>query len=143
LARFRCHSFFTDFLSPKLARVHECDPTLLSYEVKTPDLAHLFEKFLSLGYGESFPFASLKGLDFFRGIGIELENPEFCFLLFEYLNTDLTPETVVDRLRARGVSIIRSRVRLRSLLRTSSRSALWTLRSSPSSSSSGSSRGLI
>jgi hypothetical protein len=99
--RFLCHSFIADFLSPKLARVHECDPTFLSYRVKTADPDHLFEKFLSLGYGGSFQFSSVKGLDFFRALAIELENPEFCFLLFEYLNTELTPETVVERLRAR------------------------------------------
>ena len=49
---YPCHSFFADFISPNVAKLHLTDPLADTYTIKCKDLKHEFKIIMSLMNGE-------------------------------------------------------------------------------------------
>jgi hypothetical protein len=95
-ARYSCAPCVADFLSPKLSALHKTDPTMDQYVIATPDPAHAFPDFLSLGYGETIRVLDASA-EFLLALSRELENDE----LFQSIlsQDEFTVANVVYRLR--------------------------------------------
>jgi hypothetical protein len=61
----RCPSFVADFLSPKIARLHNADPTIDNFVISASDRHGDFDSFVSLGRGDGICLGTLIGISFF------------------------------------------------------------------------------
>jgi hypothetical protein len=92
-ATYFCSSFVACFLSPKIATIRRCDPTIASYAVETKDETNEFRSVLSLGEGSSLVLQqSMK--KFLLNISTELENTELYELVLNSFDGKLEGEDV-------------------------------------------------
>jgi hypothetical protein len=94
-----CPSFIAEFLSPKLSRVQQSDPTLSSYIMEISDSVR-FEQFMKLGLGLDLCFDQ-SNLVTFLEIALELENEELYGKLIHSLGEELTIANVCPRFLAK------------------------------------------
>jgi hypothetical protein len=68
-------SFVASFLSPKIARLRRCDPTIPSYSIETEDKLNEFFSVLALAEGSPVGLRQWNRM-FFLDVSMELENAE-------------------------------------------------------------------
>jgi hypothetical protein len=79
----------SDFLSPRVARLHSVDPSVLDYFVETLDPHHQFKSFRFLGSG-SVPIANEGRSGFLLSVSRELGNSELYFAILDHVQGELT-----------------------------------------------------
>jgi hypothetical protein len=99
---YYCKPFIADFLSPKLGRAPESDPTIDTYVVLTPDSLTHFGDFLSLGEGGRVEISSTNR-NFLLLLGQELENSELVAQLL-LSDGDVTLDNAVPRFRQKRLA---------------------------------------
>ena len=72
---YSCNVMLAEFLSPKISRLREADPTICVYRVEQDDSSSHFGEFLSLPF-ESKMRISQENFDFLVSVSRELENRE-------------------------------------------------------------------
>jgi hypothetical protein len=72
-----------DFLSPKIARLHLADPSIMEYYVEIPDSQEQFGSFLSLGQGSSLNVDE-RNQRFLLSISRELDNHELYYSILNH-----------------------------------------------------------
>ena len=96
---YKCNSIVAEFLSPKISRLRQSDPSLFIYRLETEDCYCKFSEFLSLAFDSSLHVAS-ENFNFFVSVSRELENEElFSQLVCSYISsTELTKSNAVKLL---------------------------------------------
>jgi len=91
---YRCNSLFADFISPKIYKMRQADPTIFHYNISTKDPNNYFEKIIAL-YKTGTCNLSDDEMMFCQELGIELQNVEMgCFYLKENMNVDNVLELI-------------------------------------------------
>jgi hypothetical protein len=93
---YHCSAIVAAFLSPRIARLHEVDSTLDSFELTTNDYSAEFQMFLSLAAGEKITVDAPSNT--LLSIAHELENIELILLITDNYQAELTPDNVFLRL---------------------------------------------
>ncbi|EAX87722.1 hypothetical protein TVAG_436140 [Trichomonas vaginalis G3] len=75
--KYYCYSLYADFLSPKIAKLHEQDPKLDKFEINIEDEFETFDLALQLMYGEEISPNALQS-NYLNKLGKILENEEIC-----------------------------------------------------------------
>jgi hypothetical protein len=83
-------------LSHRVARLRSVDNTICKIQIEAKDAKREFERFLSLGRGESIQF-SRDTLEFYESLSEELENDELSLVACGGLD-EITIDNVVGRL---------------------------------------------
>jgi hypothetical protein len=96
-AHYDCPWFVAAFLSHRIANLRSVDNTVCEIQIKTKDPKREFQRFLSLGRGESIKI-SRDTLEFYESLSEELENEELAFVACGGLE-EITIKNVVGRLR--------------------------------------------
>jgi hypothetical protein len=81
---YKCPHVIATFLSPKIARFYNQDPTIGEYRVQTEDPQQLFPQFLSLGYGSTIVMTD-ENRPHLLSLARELENDELRFSLLSQI----------------------------------------------------------
>jgi hypothetical protein len=82
--RYDCPWFIANFVSRKVARLHEVDPSVRELSVETEDREHEFGTFLSLGRGIGVRVSESNRL-FLLSLARELESFELYFAIQDHL----------------------------------------------------------
>jgi hypothetical protein len=94
-ATYPCCSFVASFLSPKIAALCRCDPTITSYSIKTKEKSNEFLSVLALG--EGFPVALTQSdRMFLLDVSLELENTELYDLILTSFDGKFEGEDAED-----------------------------------------------
>lgn len=95
------NSMLADVLSPKIARIHDADPSFDRYVVETPDEHNLFQFILSLSIGNTISSEKIteENVEFFEKIGLELENKEIISGVLRNKKYEISCETVLERIK--------------------------------------------
>jgi hypothetical protein len=88
---YSCSLFVGCFLSPKIATIRHCDPTITSEEVETEDPTNEFWSVLSLAEGSSLVL-QWSGTRFLLDISTELQNTELYDLALNCFDGNLEGE---------------------------------------------------
>jgi hypothetical protein len=96
-ARYRCPWFVAAFLSHRIAKLRSADNTICEIQIETNDTKHEFERFISLGRGESIKF-SRDTLEFYTSLSQEPENEELLSVVC-CVPDEITIKNVIPRLR--------------------------------------------
>lgn len=75
--KYYCYSLYADFLSPKIAKMHESDPTIDHFDIDIEDDFDTFGLALQLMYGEEISPNALQS-NYLNKLGKLLENDEIC-----------------------------------------------------------------
>jgi hypothetical protein len=78
--RYDCPWFVADFLSPRVGRLHENDPSASELVIDTSDRQGQFPDFLSLGRGDAISLTS-SNRSFILSVAAELENFDIYWLV--------------------------------------------------------------
>jgi hypothetical protein len=91
----QCHWFVAELLSPVISQLRQSDSSVDSYVVQTPNCSSIFDRFLSIGYGEEVEVTdSTRAL--LLSLCTELGNEDLCRHIVQ--DAKLTPENVLSRL---------------------------------------------
>jgi hypothetical protein len=93
---FPCSSVLADFLSPRVSRLHDLDPSLGYYEFTSAVDSDALESVLRLAQGQSIS-AEESIRPSILEIGAELENPEICSLAATHIDESLSLDAVLER----------------------------------------------
>jgi hypothetical protein len=94
---YNCSRVVADFLSPKISRLHEVDPSIDRIELRTADDSKQFEHFLSLATGQSIELTK-QTFPFWLSLSEELENRELMSFVAQSEHSQLNNDTVLPLL---------------------------------------------
>jgi hypothetical protein len=101
-SRYPCCHFIADFLSPRVARFREDDPSVDCYAVSVADNDGLFGSLIRMAEGGSATIH--RGQEqFFLCVAEELENAELYQMIIHHFGLKVTIDNCVSRMRARRV----------------------------------------
>jgi hypothetical protein len=93
---FQCSSVVADFLSPRIARLHNLDPSLNYYEFANASDGNALQTILKLAQGHAIDADKLMAKPVLE-VAAELENAEICSLIPTHVDESLSPGAIVER----------------------------------------------